>query len=110
MSKGKARTLTAIRTARERFPLIHPDNGPSFINYFVYNYANENKLEFSRSRPYKKNDNCFAEQKNSQNVRKVVGHVRYDTQREVQILNDLYQNELRLYKTSFAQSCVLKRR
>ena len=105
MGKGKARTLGAIKLARSRFPIawqeIHPDNGTSFINYFIYDYANESKLEFSRSRPYKKNDNCFVEQKNSQNVRKVVGHVRYDTQREIKILNDLYQNELRLYKNFF---------
>ena len=105
MGKSKGRTLEAIKLARSRFPFdwaeIHPDNGTSFINYFVYDYANENELEFSRSRPYKKNDNCFVEQKNSQNVRKVVGHVRYDTERETVILNDLYQNELRLYKNFF---------
>lgn len=105
MGKSKGRTLEAIKVARSRFPFawqeIHPDNGTSFINYFVYDYANENKLEFSRSRPYQKNDNCFIEQKNSQNVRKVVGHVRYDTDKEVMILNDLYRNELRLYKNFF---------
>jgi len=105
MGKGKRAAVKAIVNCRERFPFdwkeIHPDNGPSFINYFLWDYANESKLEFSRSRPYKKNDNCFVEQKNSQNVRKVVGHVRYDTQRELAILNDLYQNELRLYKNYF---------
>ena len=58
-------------------------------------------LKFSRSRPFKKNDNCFVEQKNSRNVRRHFGHVRYDTQKEQAILNDLYQNELRLYKNFF---------
>jgi len=103
--KGQARTLEAIKLARSRFPYewreIHPDNGTSFINYFVYDYAKTEMLEFSRSRPYQKNDNCFVEQKNSQNVRKVVGHVRYDTDAEIAILNDLYRNELRLYKNFF---------
>ena len=103
--KGQARTLEAIKLARERTPFdwkeIHPDNGTSFINYFIYDYAKSEHLEFSRSRPYKKNDNCFVEQKNSQNVRKVVGHVRYDTDLEIEILNDLYRNELRLYKNFF---------
>ena len=103
--KGQARTLEAIKLARGRFPYdwneIHPDNGTSFINYFIYDYAKLEKLEFSRSRPYQKNDNCFVEQKNSQNVRKVVGHVRYDTDLEIEILNDLYRNELRLYKNFF---------
>jgi len=103
--KGQARTLEAIKLARGRFPYdwneIHPDNGTSFINYFIYDYAKLEKLEFSRSRPYRKNDNCFVEQKNSQNVRKVVGHVRYDTDLEIEILNDLYRNDLRLYKNFF---------
>lgn len=110
--KGQARTLEAIKLARDRFPFdwkeIHPDNGTSFINYFIYDYAKLEKLEFSRSRPYKKNDNCFIEQKNSQNVRKVVGHVRYDTDTEIDILNDLYRNELRLYKNFFQPVMRLK--
>lgn len=105
MGKGQIRTLEAIKKAQNRFPFnwveIHPDNGTSFINYFIYDYANKAHLEFSRSRPYQKNDNCFVEQKNSQNVRRHVGHVRYDLQRERDILNNLYRNELRLYKNFF---------
>lgn len=105
MGKGQSGTLEALKTARTRFPFdwreIHPDNGTSFINYFVYDYTKETKLEFSRSRPFKKNDNCFVEQKNSKNVRQVVGHVRYDTRKEQAILNDLYSHELRLYKNYF---------
>lgn len=105
MGKGQERTLGAIVAVRARFPFnwkeIHPDNGTSFINYFIYDYSKAEGLEFSRSRPYKKNDNCFVEQKNSQNVRKVVGHLRYDTEEELAILNDLYRNELRLYKNFF---------
>jgi hypothetical protein len=105
MGKGQRRTLKAIKAARSRFPFdwkeAHPDNGTSFINYYVYDYTKAEKLEFSRSRPYHKNDNCFIEQKNSQNVRKVVGHVRYDTELELEILNSLYHHELRLYKNFF---------
>ncbi|MDD3481236.1 MAG: hypothetical protein PHW75_03410 [Patescibacteria group bacterium] len=105
MGKAQGRTLDAIKAVRARFPFdwkeIHPDNGTSFINYFIYDYSKVEELEFSRSRPYEKNDNCFVEQKNSQNVRKVVGHLRYDTEEELAILNDLYRNELRLYKNFF---------
>ena len=105
MGKGQTRTLEAIKTIRKRFPMswveIHPDNGTSFINYFIYDYAQKEGLEFSRSRAYHKNDNCFVEQKNSRCVRRTVGHVRYDTLKEMNILNDLYQNELRLYKNFF---------
>lgn len=105
MGKGQERTLAAINMSRQRFPFtwseIHPDNGTSFINYFVYDYAKKTNLEFSRSRPYQKNDNCFIEQKNSQNVRKIFGYARYDTQKEQAVLNDLYRNGLRLYKNFF---------
>lgn len=75
MGKSQGRALGAIKEDRERSLInwkeIHPDNGTSFINYFVYDYANQTKLEFSRSRPYKKNDNCFIEQNNSRNVRQL---------------------------------------
>lgn len=105
VGKGQRRTLTAIKSARSRFPFnwkeIHPDNGTSFINYFIYDYVNKNNLKFSRSRAFRKNDNCFVEQKNSQNVRKVVGYVRYDSPKEIEILTGLYRNELRLYKNFF---------
>ena len=103
---GKIRTLSAIKKLRKRFPFswreIHPDNGSSFINQFLYDYAQSSpKLAFSRSRPYKKNDNCLVEQKNSRNIRRHVGHVRYDTSKEIALLNSLYQNELRVYKNFF---------
>ena len=71
------------------------------MNYSVYAYAKKHKVEFSRSRPYKKNDNCFVEQKNSTHVRKVSGYLRYDTEEERSILSDLYRNELRSYKNFF---------
>ena len=105
MGLGQRRTLDGIKAARSRFPMawaeIHPDNGTPFINYHVYAYAEAQKLAFTRSRPYKKNDNCWVEQKNSTHVRQVVGHLRFDTPTEQAILTDLYRGELRLYKNFF---------
>lgn len=105
MGKGQERALVGIHDARERSPFswleIHPDNGGNIMNYSVYAYAEKHHIEFSRSRPYKKNDNCFVEQKNSTHVRKVVGYLRYDTEEEQAILSDLYCHELRLYKNFF---------
>ena len=105
MGKGQERTLDAVKNARYRMPLpwaeIHPDNGGNFINYHLYGYTLNEGLDFSRSRPYKKNDNCFVEQKNDTHVRQVVGYLRYDTNEEIAALNDLYRNELRLYKNFF---------
>lgn len=105
MGKGQARMLHAIDEARTRSPFpwieMHPDNGGNIMNIHVYEYATKHGVELSRSRPYKKNDNCFVEQKNSTHVRKVFGHKRYDTERERAIMHDLYTHELRLYKNFF---------
>jgi len=103
--KGQTGSLEAIDNIRTRLPYsllgIHPDNQSNFINYHAIVYAEKNGLELSRSRPYKKNDNCFIEQKNSTHVRKVFGYIRYDTQEEMDVINDLYRGDLRLYKNFF---------
>jgi len=105
IGKGHERALRAMDEARERSPFswieIHPDNGGNIMNYAVYAYAEKHAIEFSRSRPYKKNDNCFVEQKNSTHVRGVVGYLRYDTEKERMIISSLYKGELRLYKNFF---------
>ena len=116
MGKGQENTLAGIETARSRFPFpwieIHSDNGTEFINAHLFKYSGETELGFSRSRPYKKNDNCLVEQKNWTHVKKFVGYVRYDTIKEQNILNDLYRNELRLFKNFFQPviKLVLKER
>lgn len=105
MGKGQERALLAIEEARKRSPFVwremHPDNGGNIMNYSVYEYSKKNGIALSRSRPYKKNDNCFVEQKNSTHVRQVVGYFRYDTEEERSVINGLYKNELRLYKNFF---------
>ena len=53
-------------------------------------YCAENEITFTRSRPYKKNDSCFVEQKNYSVVRRNVGYLRDDTEEELNLLNELY--------------------
>lgn len=105
MGRGQERTVEAVSQARGRYPFdwqgIHSDNGSEFINAHLFNYTEKEGLDFSRSRPYKKNDNCLVEQKNWTHVKKFVGYLRYDTAAELNILNDLYRNGLRLYKNFF---------
>ena len=105
MGRGQERTFQGIQKARSRYPLnwqeIHSDNGAEFINAHLFGYTKKEGLNFSRSRPYKKNDNCLVEQKNWTHVKKFVGYLRYDTDKELNTLNDLYRNELRLYKNFF---------
>jgi hypothetical protein len=91
-----ARWVTAaIDDVRGSFPFplieIHPDSGSEFINYNLVQYCATHQIAMSRSRPARKNDNCYVEQKNFDTVRKLVGYARYSTQEEVDALNRLYR-------------------
>ena len=105
MGRGQEGTFSGLKQCRHRFPFswkeIHSDNGTEFINWHLLKYTHKERLEFSRSRPYKKNDNCLVEQKNWTHVKKFVGYSRYDSKKEKDILNNLYRNKLRLYKNFF---------
>lgn len=73
------------------FPLegIDSDNGGEFINYGLVNWCKERKIEFTRSRVGRKNDNCYVEQKNASVVRRAVGYLRYDTEEQLRLLKKL---------------------
>jgi hypothetical protein len=91
------------------FPLleIHPDNDSTLVNDLLFSWCQEQKIRMSRSRPYKKNDNAWVEQKNWTHVRKVVGYRRFDTTTELRLLNEIYA-VLRLYKNFCLPTIRLK--
>ncbi len=74
LGSGQEKSCDALDRARKRMPFrwlhVHPDNDSSFINWHLYSYCKAEGIEFSRSRPYKKNDNNFVEQKNSKSYQK----------------------------------------
>jgi hypothetical protein len=74
------------------FPILelHPDNGSEFINMSLLNYSKHTGIDLTRSRPGKKNDNCYVEQKNFDTVRKLVGYARYTTPEALEVLNEIY--------------------
>jgi hypothetical protein len=76
------------------FPLlgIDSDNGSEFINHTLLSWCDKNRITFTRSRPYKKNDNCFVEQKNFKCIRGYIGYRRFDTASEHQALSHLYHS------------------
>jgi hypothetical protein len=76
------------------FPLlgIDSDNGDEFINNDTVGWCGKEHIAFTRTRPYKKNDNCFVEQKNNHCVRRSVGYRRFDTPAEHQALARVYQS------------------
>lgn len=73
------------------FVEIHPDNGSEFINHALIEYCKNPHIGFSRSRPGKKNDNCYVEQKNFDAVRKLVGYARYSTPEALSLLAEIYR-------------------
>jgi len=100
--------MAAIRQrAPFRFLEIHPDNDRRMINDLLWRYCRRTHIRMSRSRPYKKNDNAWVEQRNWTHVRKVVGYRRLDTTAELAALRELYQY-LRLYKNFFQPAMKLK--
>lgn len=102
MGKSQESTFQSLKQIRQRAPFdwkgLDSDNGSEFINDILYKYCHREKIEFTRSRPSRKNDNAYIEQKNWTHVRKILGYLRYDTFAELSIINDLYRGDLRLYK------------
>ena len=67
------------------------DNGTEFLNHGVIKWAGERGIFFTRSRPYKKNDQATIESKNNHLVRKYGFYYRYDTAEERAVLNRLWR-------------------
>ncbi len=78
--------------ASSPFPIreIHTDNGPEFLNNHIQRLLASSQIRFTRSRPYRKNDNRFVEENNGSHIRAFVGYERFDSVAQVQALNTLY--------------------
>jgi hypothetical protein len=109
--KGEQGILQALEEMSQALPFpvlgIDSDNGSEFINWHLKTYCDERDLQFTRSRPYKKDDNAHIEQKNWTHVRKLIGWDRYDSPQALAAMNDLYSHELRLYMNLFQPSVKL---
>jgi hypothetical protein len=114
LGRSQAATFDALTEIRSALPFnllgIDPDNDGVFINHHLKEYCDQSKIQFTRSRPYKKDDNAHIEQKNWTHVRKIFGYARFDSQEAVDIMNNLYRNELRWYQNFFQPSVKLRRK
>lgn len=114
MGRSQVRIFKGINEIRNRTPFIwrgiDTDNDNAFINNQLYRYTEKESLDFTRSRPYRKNDNARIEQKNYTHVRRPLGYLRYDTPEELNLINDLYHHELRLFKNFFQPVMRLKKK
>jgi hypothetical protein len=104
LNRSQDTVTAAIKLARTRFPFpllgIDSDNGSEFINATLLRYCRAEQITFTRSRPYKKNDQAHVEQKNWSIVRHYIGYDRLEGRTAHQALSTLY-GPLRLYVNCF---------
>ena len=108
--KCEANVIEALKIAQQLLPFrllgLDTDNGSEFINYALLEFCKENKITFTRSRAYKKNDQAHVEEKNGSIVRRLIGYDRYEGLDAYNALSELYA-VLRLYINFFQPSLKL---
>lgn len=114
LGKSQAAVQAALEELRHALPFrlrgIDSDNGSEFINQHLWDYCQAQEIQFTRGRPYKKDDNAHIEQKNWTHVRKLLGYVRYDSPAARAAIHALYRRELRLFQNLFLPSVKLLRK
>lgn len=102
--------VEAIGRLRPAMPFallaIDTDNGSEFMNETMMRFCLDNGIELTRSRPYRKNDQAWVEQKNGAVVRRTVGYHRLEGLAAAETLARLYA-ALRLFVNFFQPSFKL---
>ncbi|KKS79253.1 MAG: hypothetical protein UV54_C0038G0010 [Candidatus Beckwithbacteria bacterium GW2011_GWA2_43_10] len=100
MGRAEIRVFGGLKTVEERLPFsvlgLDSDNDSAFINGELIRYCESKHITFTRCRPYRKNDQAYVEQKNYSVVRRVIGYARFDTDEQLNLINQIYSC-LRLY-------------
>jgi transposase InsO family protein len=111
LGRGEQTVQLALNDISRKLPFrlkgVDSDNGSEFINWHLKRWCEQQDIQMTRGRPYKKDDNAHIEQKNWTHVRKLLGWERYDTHEAVEAMNDLYRHELRLWLNLFLPSVKL---
>ena len=111
-NKGAMGIVAQIRDIEARLPFaiqgFDCDNGSEFLNHHLLRYFAKRPVQFTRSRPYKKNDNAHVEQKNWSHVRQLLGYDRLEDPKLVDLINALYVNEWSLYQNHFCPTMKLQ--
>jgi transposase InsO family protein len=102
--KGHQRVSTAVHLARQALPMpllsLHSDNGGEFLNHILIPWCRDERIAFTRGRPYRKNDQAYAEQRNGAVLRRYIGYDRYCTRAALRALQAVHE-VLRLYVNFF---------
>ncbi len=113
-NNGATGVIEQIKNIQTKLPFelkgFDCDNGSEFLNYHLLRYFTEHKpkIKFTRSRPYKKNDNAHVEQKNWTHVRHLLGYDRLDNRKLVKLINSLYTRQWSLLQNHFCPTLKLK--
>jgi hypothetical protein len=111
--KGQKSTFEAIRSIEGSLPFkikgFDSDNGSEFLNYHLMNYFVNRKqpVDYTRSRPYQKNDNAHIEGKNWTHIRQYLGYERFDDPKITDVLNEMYTKDWTLFFNFFIPSSKL---
>ena len=94
-NKGQRVTLESMKAIQRKLPFqwrgAHPDSGSEFINWFVKDWCDLEKIELTRSRPNRKNDNMYVEERNGHVIRKFVGYLPLTCPEAAVALNEMYE-------------------
>lgn len=113
--KGSEGVLKQIENIEKKLPFkllgFDCDNGSEFLNYHLIRYFSdrpkEKMVQFTRSRPYRKNDNAHVEQKNWTHVRQLLGYDRFANKAAIPLINNLYAHEYCLLNNYFCPNMKL---
>lgn len=94
-NKGQRATQESMKAIQRKLPFpwlgAHPDSGSEFINYFVKDWCDTEGIELTRSRPGRKNDNMYIEERNGHVIRKFVGYTPLTCPEAAIALNKMYE-------------------
>jgi hypothetical protein len=111
LHRSQEAVLQALDHARRLLPFpllgLDTDNGSEFLNQELVAYCEREQITFTRGRAYKKNDQCYVEQKNGSIVRALVGYDRFEGESAYHQLSELYR-AVRLYVNGFQPSMKLQ--
>jgi transposase InsO family protein len=114
LGKSQVAVQQALEQIQASLPFrllgLDSDNGSEFINWHLKHWCEQNKIQLTRGRPYKKDDNAHIEQKNWTHVRKLLGWERYDSKAAVEAINAVYSDELRLWLNLYLPSVKLQKK
>ncbi len=111
LHRGQHAVIQALDRARQLLPFpllgLDTDNGGEFLNEELLAYCRREQITFTRGRAYRKNDQCFVEQKNGVIVRQLVGYDRFEGEAAYRQLTEVYR-AVRFYINFFQPSMKLR--